>query len=86
MFENMKAILETFDKIDTKAKFTKKSAAPTNLFTVQEDCKKLNKERSEQFHIIEAHVLFVTKRARPDTGTTLSFLPQESECQIRTTS
>ena len=30
MFENMKAILETFDKIDTKEKGTKKSAAPAN--------------------------------------------------------
>ena len=37
MFENMKAIQDTFDKIDTKEKVTKKSAAPENLFTVQED-------------------------------------------------
>ena len=68
MFENLKAILETFYKIDTKAKGTKKSAAPENLFTVQEDCKKIYRERSEQFHIIVAQVLFATKRARPDTG------------------
>ena len=33
MFENLKAILETFDKIDTKEKGTKKSAATANLFT-----------------------------------------------------
>ena len=73
MFENLKAILETFDKIYTKAKGTKKSAAPEILFTVQEDCKKLDKERREQFHSIVAHVLFTTKRARHDTGTTVSF-------------
>ena len=35
MFENLKSILETFDKIDTKAKGAKNSAAPENLFTVQ---------------------------------------------------
>ena len=71
MFENLKAILETFEKIDTKSKGTKKSAAPSNLFTVQEDCKKLDKEHSEQFHNIVAQVLFTTKRDRPDTGTSV---------------
>ena len=64
----MKAILETFDKTDTKEKGTKKSAAPADLFIVQEDCKKLDKECSEQFHSILSQVLFATKRARPDTG------------------
>ena len=72
MFENLKAILETFDKIDTKAKGTKKSAAPANLFTVKEDCEKLDKERSEQFHSIVVQVLFANKRARPDTGIAVS--------------
>ena len=52
MFENLKTILETFDKIYTKEKGTKKSAAPANLFTVQEDFKNIDKERSEQFHNI----------------------------------
>ena len=74
MFENMKAILETFDKIDTKAKGTKKSTSQSNLFTVKEDCKKNNKGRSEQLHSIVAQVLFTTKRTRPDTGTSVSFL------------
>ena len=69
MFENMKAILGTFEKIDTKAKGTKKSVAPENLFTVQEYCKKLDKELSEKFHSIVAQLLFANKRARPDTGT-----------------
>ena len=71
MFENMKAILDTFDKIDTKEKGTKNSAAPENLFTVQKDCEKIDKERSEQFHRNVAQVLFTTKRDRPDRGTTL---------------
>ena len=70
----VKAILETFDKIDTKAKGTKKSAAPENLFIVQKECKKLDKERSDQFHSIVAQVMFTTKHDRPDTGTAVSFL------------
>ena len=74
IFENLKAILETFDKIDTKVKGTKKSAEPANLFTVQEDLKKLDKERIEQFHSIVAQVLFTTKRSRHNTGTAVSFL------------
>ena len=74
MFENMETILETFEKIDTKAKGTKKSAAPSNLFTVKEDCKNNNKGRSEQLHIIVAKLLFTTKSTRPDTGTSVSFL------------
>ena len=74
MFENLKAILETFDKIDTKEKGTKKSAAPANLFPVQEDCKKLDKERSEQFHSIVEQLLFTNKFSRPDTGTAVLFL------------
>ena len=44
MFENLKSILDTFDRIDTKEKGTKKGAAPANLFTVQEDCKNIDKE------------------------------------------
>ena len=61
-------------KIYTKEKGKKKSAAPANLFTVKEHYKKLDKECSEQFHSIVAHVLFNTKRSRPDTGTAVSFL------------
>ena len=74
MLKNLKAILETFDKIDTKAKSTKRSAVPENLFTLQEDFKKIYKEDSEQFHIIVAQLLFTTKRASPDIGTEVSFL------------
>ena len=59
IIENLKAILETFDKIDTKAKDTKKSAAPANLFTVQADCKKLDKEHIEQFHSIAAFTMML---------------------------
>ena len=73
MFEILKSILRIFDKIDTKAKGTNKSAVLANLFSVEEDWNNLHKERSEQFHIIVAQVLFTNKRDRPDTGTSVSF-------------
>ena len=41
---------------------------------MDEDCPKLDKTKSEQFHSLVAKVLFATKRARPDTGTALSYL------------
>ena len=37
MFEILKSILRIFDKIDTKAKGTNKSAVLANLFSVEED-------------------------------------------------
>ena len=60
--------------MDPKATGTKTSAAPLNLFVVKEDCTKLTKEKSEQFHSVVAKMLFSTKRSRPDTGTAVSFL------------
>ena len=41
---------------------------------VKEDCTKLTKEKSEQFLSVVAKMIFATKRARPDTGTSVSFL------------
>ena len=65
MFENIKSILENFEKIDTKEKGTKNITAPANLFTVQEDCNNIDKEYSEQFHSIVAQVMFATKHSSP---------------------
>ena len=59
--------------MDPKAKGTKNSAAPANLFTVREDCKKLDAEKAEKFHSIVAKMLFATKRARPNTGPAISY-------------
>ena len=60
--------------MDQKATGTKTSAEPSNIFVVKEDCNKLSKEKSEQFHSVVANMLFATKRARPDTGTAVSFM------------
>ena len=48
--------------------------APENLFTVNEDCENLPKEMAADFHTIVAKMLYVTKRARPDTCLSVVFL------------
>jgi hypothetical protein len=52
----------------------KMSAAPDNLFIVNEDCKKLSNEEAAAFHTIVAKALYVTKRARPDISLAIAFL------------
>ena len=74
MLDYIEELFKTFNKMDQKATGTKTSAAPSNLFVVKEDCTKLTKEESEKFHSVMAKILFATKRARPDTGTLVSFL------------
>ena len=39
-----------------------------------EDCEKLEKEQAEDFHDMVVKTLFATEQARPDTGTSISFL------------
>jgi hypothetical protein len=53
---------------------SKTSAAPDNLFVVNEDCKKLSNEAAAVFHTILAKALYVTKRARPDISLAIAFL------------
>ena len=74
MLDYVKECLNTFDKIAPKEGGTKTSAAPSNLFVVKEDSERLSKEKAEQFHSLVAKILFATKRARPDTGTSISYL------------
>ena len=73
-FDYIKEILETFDNIDPKANVTKTIAPPNNLFFIRDDCTKLNTKNSEQFHKVVAKICFATKRARPHTGTSISYL------------
>jgi hypothetical protein len=50
------------------------TAAPDDLFKVDEDQVKLGKEKAKYFHTIVAMMLYVTKRARPDTALSIAFL------------
>ena len=74
MFDFIDEILEAFDKAYPKCKGTKSTAAPSNLFTVDEDCKKISPQSAVTFHNLVAKTLYSTKRARPDTCTSLAFL------------
>jgi hypothetical protein len=73
-FGYIEEILAAFDKAAPKAGGTKSSAAPNNLFTVDEDCKKIPAEKAVEFHNLVAKTLYATKRARPDTCTAVAFL------------
>jgi hypothetical protein len=50
------------------------TAAPNNLFKVDEDAVKLDQARAKAFHNITAKGIYVTKRARPDISLSIAFL------------
>ena len=74
MFKFIKEILAEFEKAMPEARGIKSSAAPANLYTVSETSEKLRETQAVLFHRLVAKTLFATKRARPDTGTAISFL------------
>ena len=45
MISYIEDIINTFNKLDPKGKVPKSSAAPNNIFVVNEDCKKLYQEK-----------------------------------------
>ena len=50
------------------------SAAPDNLFKVDEDAMKLDQARAKAFHNLTAKMIYVAKRARPDISLAVAFL------------
>ena len=83
MYKYLDGILNAFDKAVKKhgngwilvtKQHSKKTAAPYNLFIFNEDCKKLSIEAVVSFHTFVAKVLYVSKRARPDTSLSVAFL------------
>jgi hypothetical protein len=74
MFEYINEIISAYDKADPKGGGTKTSAAPENLFWIDDDCKKLDDKKSKQFHNLVAKTLYAPKRARPDTCTAVAYL------------
>jgi hypothetical protein len=50
------------------------TAAPDNLFKVDEDAVKLDQARAKAFHNITAKGIYVTKTARPDISLSIAFL------------
>ncbi len=51
-----------------------RTAAPDDLFVVNEDAEKLSEEGATDFHNLVAKTLYVSKRARPDVSTAIAFL------------
>ena len=74
MFDHIDDLLKAFEKAEPKMKGNKPSAAPSDLFKVDEDCEKLDQEKAVTFHNLTAKTLHATKRARPDTCTAVAFL------------
>ena len=74
MIDFLDKFLIAFEEAEPKGGGTKTSAAPENLFRVDEDCKKLPQSKTVQFHNLVAKTLYDTKRARPDTCTAVAFL------------
>ena len=62
-----------FDRVVSKRRRIA-TAAPDDLFKVKEDQVKLGTIRAKYFHKIVAMMLYVTKRARPDTALAIAFL------------
>jgi hypothetical protein len=50
------------------------TAAPDDLFKIDEDAVKLDQARAKAFHNITAKGIYVTKRARPDISLSIVFL------------
>ena len=48
--------------------------ASSNIFQVNEECKKLDPEIADLFHRTAARLLFAAKRSRPDLQTAIAFL------------
>jgi hypothetical protein len=74
MYKYIKEIILAFDKADPNGGGNKTSDAPVNLFRIDEDCTKLDTKKSSEFHNIVAKTLYATKRARPDTCTSIAYL------------
>ena len=74
MLDHIEDLIVAFEKAEPKGGGTKTSAAPENLFKIDEDCEKLAPKKKEVFHHLVAKTLYVTKRARPDTCTAVAYL------------
>jgi hypothetical protein len=61
MFDYVNEIISALDKAEPKTGGTKSSAAPKDLFKVDEDHEKLRPERAVEFHNLVAKTLCATK-------------------------
>ena len=57
MLKYVAEILDAFDKAEPNGGGNKTSAAPDNLFKVDEDCEKLKPDKAAEFHYLVAMTL-----------------------------
>jgi hypothetical protein len=65
---------DCFNAVKKKSNPAKTSAAPDDLFVVNEDAEKLSEESSTAFHNLVPKTLYAGKGARPDASTAIAFL------------
>ncbi len=91
MVDYVKDIVMAWDKasdgieLDSfKIKYRKSSgeptAAPLNLFTVDEDLAKLPEKQKATFHNVVAKALYVAKQAQPNIAVSITFLTTQVRC------
>ncbi len=91
MADYVKDIVMSWDKASDgieldgfKIKYRKSSgeptAAPSNLFTVDEDSAKLPEKQKAAFHNVAAKALYVAKQAWPNIAVSIAFLTTHVRC------
>jgi hypothetical protein len=63
-----------FSAVKKKLSIARTSAAPGDIFVVNEDAEKLSEDGATAFHNLVAKTLYVSKPARPDVSTAIAFL------------
>ena len=74
MIDYIYEIIDAFDKEDPRRRGIKTSAAPDDLYKVDEDGEKISTKKAKMFHNLVEKNLYTTKQARPDTCTEVAFL------------
>jgi hypothetical protein len=74
MFNYIDKIINAFDMAEPKGGGTKSSAAPDDLFKVDEGHDKLRPEKAVEFHNLVGKTLYATKQSRPNTWIAIAFL------------
>jgi predicted ATP-dependent endonuclease of OLD family len=82
-FENAQTKFNNgFIEVNRKRSKSQLTAAPKDLFIVNEECKKLPKKQQEAFHCVVAKSIYLWKHGRPDIDTAISFLTKRVRDQI----
>ena len=71
-WEDATKLDDVFERVAKRQRIA--TAAPVDLFKVNDDVVKLDADKAKSFHSIVAMMLYVTKRARPDTALAIAFL------------